>query len=146
MIAGRAGCNDDSDELRTRQSADSDRAGLLRVRWFMRAPSWLYRARLGVIFGHRLLMLEHVGKDAAAHHVFDTDGNDAAQNRPDPQTLLQVPTRGAAYRRDGYPGCPAGMMCWCHGAKDLAVDCDRSRSRRCAAIAGRGSQLICLPQ
>ncbi len=37
-------------------------AGLLRVRWFVRAPIRLYRARLGVIFGHRLLMLEHVGR------------------------------------------------------------------------------------
>jgi deazaflavin-dependent oxidoreductase (nitroreductase family) len=37
-------------------------ASLLRVRWFVRAPIWLYRARLGVIFGHRLLMLEHIGR------------------------------------------------------------------------------------
>lgn len=36
---------------------------MLRVRWFVRAPIWLYRARLGVIFGHRLLMLEHVGRN-----------------------------------------------------------------------------------
>lgn len=34
---------------------------MLRVRLFVRAPIWLYRAGLGVIFGHRLLMLEHVG-------------------------------------------------------------------------------------
>lgn len=38
---------------------------MLRVRWFVRAPVWLYRARLGVIFGHRLLMLEHVGRVTA---------------------------------------------------------------------------------
>ncbi|PZS01394.1 MAG: nitroreductase family deazaflavin-dependent oxidoreductase [Pseudonocardiales bacterium] len=38
-------------------------AGLLRVRWFVRAPIWLYRARLGVIFGHGLLMLEHMGRN-----------------------------------------------------------------------------------
>lgn len=37
-------------------------AGLLRVRWFVRAPIWLYRARLGFLFGSRLLMLEHVGR------------------------------------------------------------------------------------
>jgi deazaflavin-dependent oxidoreductase (nitroreductase family) len=37
-------------------------AALLRVRWFVRAPIWLYRARLGGLFGHRLLMLEHVGR------------------------------------------------------------------------------------
>jgi deazaflavin-dependent oxidoreductase (nitroreductase family) len=37
-------------------------AALLRVRWFVRAPIWLYRAKLGVLFGTRLLMLEHVGR------------------------------------------------------------------------------------
>lgn len=37
-------------------------SGLLRVRWLVRAPIWVYRARLGAIFGHRLLMLEHVGR------------------------------------------------------------------------------------
>jgi hypothetical protein len=34
-------------------------ARLLRVRWIVRAPVWLYRARLGFVFGSRLLMLEH---------------------------------------------------------------------------------------
>ncbi len=28
----------------------------------MRAPIWLYRARLGFLFGSRLLMLEHIGR------------------------------------------------------------------------------------
>jgi deazaflavin-dependent oxidoreductase (nitroreductase family) len=37
-------------------------ARLLRVRWVVRAPIWLYRARLGFLFGHRLLMLEHIGR------------------------------------------------------------------------------------
>ncbi|MGH3626024.1 MAG: hypothetical protein ACRDRL_01055, partial [Sciscionella sp.] len=37
-------------------------AGMLRVRWFVRAPIWLYRARLGFLFGTRLLMLEHIGR------------------------------------------------------------------------------------
>ncbi len=37
-------------------------AALLRVRWLVRAPIWLYRARLGFLFGSRLLMLEHVGR------------------------------------------------------------------------------------
>ncbi|WP_406688418.1 nitroreductase family deazaflavin-dependent oxidoreductase [Saccharopolyspora sp. ID03-671] len=35
---------------------------LLRTRWLVRAPIWLFRARLGVVFGSRLLMLEHVGR------------------------------------------------------------------------------------
>ena len=41
-------------------------AGLLRVRWLVRAPIWLYRARLGFVFGSRLLMLEHVGRTSGA--------------------------------------------------------------------------------
>jgi deazaflavin-dependent oxidoreductase (nitroreductase family) len=41
-------------------------AGLLRVRWVVRAPIWLYRARLGVLFGSRLLLLEHVGRSTGA--------------------------------------------------------------------------------
>ena len=37
-------------------------ARLMRVRWVVRAPVWLYRARLGFVFGSRLLMLEHTGR------------------------------------------------------------------------------------
>lgn len=35
---------------------------LLRTRWLVRAPNWLYRAHLGFLFGTRLLMLEHQGR------------------------------------------------------------------------------------
>ncbi|OBH19915.1 nitroreductase family deazaflavin-dependent oxidoreductase [Mycolicibacter terrae] len=43
---------------------------LLRSRWLVRAPIWLYRARLGGLLGGRLLMLEHVGrKSGARRHV-----------------------------------------------------------------------------
>jgi len=37
-------------------------ARLLRTRWIVRAPVWLYRARLGFMLGPRLLMLEHTGR------------------------------------------------------------------------------------
>jgi deazaflavin-dependent oxidoreductase (nitroreductase family) len=37
-------------------------ARLLRSRTLMRAPIWIYRARLGFLFGSRLLMLEHIGR------------------------------------------------------------------------------------
>jgi deazaflavin-dependent oxidoreductase (nitroreductase family) len=37
-------------------------ARLLRTRWIVRAPVWLYRARLGFLLGSRLLMLEHTGR------------------------------------------------------------------------------------
>ena len=44
------------------------RAGsaLLRTRWLVRAPIWLYRARVGFVFGSRLLMLEHIGRNSGA--------------------------------------------------------------------------------
>lgn len=35
---------------------------LLRTRWLVRAPIWLYRARIGAVLGSRLLMLEHTGR------------------------------------------------------------------------------------
>ncbi|ATY13993.1 nitroreductase family deazaflavin-dependent oxidoreductase [Amycolatopsis sp. AA4] len=41
-------------------------ARLLRNRRLMRAPIWLYRARLGFLFGSRLLLLEHVGRKTGA--------------------------------------------------------------------------------
>jgi hypothetical protein len=45
-------------------------AGLLRVRWVVRVPVGLYRARLGFLLGPRLLMLEHTGrKSGARRHV-----------------------------------------------------------------------------
>jgi deazaflavin-dependent oxidoreductase (nitroreductase family) len=37
-------------------------AGLLRTRWLVRGPVWLYRARLGALLGPRFLMLEHTGR------------------------------------------------------------------------------------
>jgi deazaflavin-dependent oxidoreductase (nitroreductase family) len=37
-------------------------ARLLRSRTLMRAPIWIYRARLGFLFGSRMLMLEHIGR------------------------------------------------------------------------------------
>lgn len=41
-------------------------AWVLRNRALMRAPIWLYRARLGFLFGSRTLMLEHVGRESGA--------------------------------------------------------------------------------
>lgn len=32
------------------------------LRWLFRAPVWLYRARLGLLFGTRFLMIEHRGR------------------------------------------------------------------------------------
>jgi deazaflavin-dependent oxidoreductase (nitroreductase family) len=61
-------------------------AGLLRVRWLMRAPIWIYRARLGAVFGVRLLMLEHVGRKSGRrrHVVLEV------VDRPEPGTYVVV--------------------------------------------------------
>lgn len=37
-------------------------ARLLRSRRLMRAPIWIYKARAGVLFGSRILLLEHIGR------------------------------------------------------------------------------------
>ncbi|MFE7743139.1 nitroreductase family deazaflavin-dependent oxidoreductase [Nocardia sp. NPDC057455] len=39
-------------------------ARLLRTRWFVRAPITMFRARLGFLFGGRLLLLEHIGRSS----------------------------------------------------------------------------------
>jgi hypothetical protein len=41
-------------------------ARVLANRALMRAPIWLYRARLGFLFGSRTLMLEHIGRKSGA--------------------------------------------------------------------------------
>lgn len=47
-------------------SAAAWAARLLRTRWVVRAPVWLFRLRLGFLFGTRLLMLEHTGRVTGA--------------------------------------------------------------------------------
>jgi hypothetical protein len=44
------------------RAAATGAARLLTVRWLVRPPVWAYRARLGVLFGSRLVMLEHTGR------------------------------------------------------------------------------------
>ncbi len=59
-------------------------ARLLRTRWIVRAPIWLYRARLGLLFGSRLLMLEHTGRKTGTRRyaVLEVAG------RPRPGTYI----------------------------------------------------------
>jgi deazaflavin-dependent oxidoreductase (nitroreductase family) len=54
---------------------------ILRNRALVRAPIWLYRAHLGFLFGHRMLLLEHVGRKSGARRyavleVVDRPGPD----------------------------------------------------------------------
>ena len=59
-------------------------ARLLRVRWIVRAPAWLYRARLGFVFGSRLLMLEHTGRKTGVRRYVVLE----AVDHPDPGTYV----------------------------------------------------------
>ena len=59
-------------------------ARLLRVRWIVRAPVWLYRARLGFVFGSRLLMLEHTGRKTGIRRYVVLE----AVDHPDPGTYV----------------------------------------------------------
>jgi deazaflavin-dependent oxidoreductase (nitroreductase family) len=56
------------------------------VRWFVRAPIWLFRARLGAIFGGRLLMLEHRGRKSGRRRQVVLEVVD----RPEPGTYVIV--------------------------------------------------------
>jgi deazaflavin-dependent oxidoreductase (nitroreductase family) len=40
---------------------------LLRTRWLVRAPIWIFRCRLGFVFGGRFLLLEHTGRRTGQH-------------------------------------------------------------------------------
>jgi deazaflavin-dependent oxidoreductase (nitroreductase family) len=61
-------------------------AGLLRVRWIVRAPVTLYRARAGFVFGTRMLMLEHTGRKTGARRYVVLEVID----RPRPGTYVVV--------------------------------------------------------
>ena len=59
-------------------------ARLLRTRWIVRAPVWLFRARLGFVFGSRLLMLEHTGRKTGMRRYVVLE----AVDHPDPGTYI----------------------------------------------------------
>ena len=59
-------------------------ARLLRTRWIVRAPVWLYRARLGFMFGSRLLMLEHTGRKSGIRRYVVLE----AVDHPGPHTYI----------------------------------------------------------
>lgn len=57
---------------------------VLRSRPLMRAPIWLYRARLGFLLGSRLLQLEHIGRRSALRRYVVLEVLD----HPDPDTYV----------------------------------------------------------
>ncbi|MGH3249908.1 MAG: nitroreductase family deazaflavin-dependent oxidoreductase [Trebonia sp.] len=66
-------------------------AGLLRVRWIVRSPVALYQARLGFLFGSRMLMLEHTGRKTGVRRYAVLEIVD----RPRPGTYVVVSGFGA---------------------------------------------------
>jgi deazaflavin-dependent oxidoreductase (nitroreductase family) len=64
---------------------------LLRNRRIVRAPVWLYRARLGFVFGSRLLMLEHTGRMTGARRFAVLE----VVARPGPTTFVIASGFGA---------------------------------------------------
>ena len=58
----------------------------LRNRRLMRTPIVLYRARLGFLFGQRMLMLEHIGRKTGTRRYVVLEVID----RPDPATYVVV--------------------------------------------------------
>ena len=68
----------------TSSAAVACAARLIRIRWIVRAPVWLYRARLGFVFGSRLLMLEHTGRKTGIRRYVILE----AVDHPDPGTYV----------------------------------------------------------
>jgi deazaflavin-dependent oxidoreductase (nitroreductase family) len=66
-------------------------ARLLRVRWIVRSPIIVYRARMGLVFGPRMLMLEHTGRITGTRRyvVLEIVGH------PNPDTYVVVSGFGA---------------------------------------------------
>jgi deazaflavin-dependent oxidoreductase (nitroreductase family) len=81
----------------------------LQTRWCVRAPITVYRARLGFLFGTRLLMLEHVGRRTGALRYVVLEVVD----RPKPGEYVIVSGFGA--RAQWYRNIHAnsGVRVWC---------------------------------
>jgi len=70
-------------------------------KWFLHAPTWLFRLRLGFLFGKRMLMIEHLGRKSGT--LFRTV-LEVAGRRGD----AYVVTSGTGPRADWYRNILAG--------------------------------------
>ena len=66
-------------------------------KWLMQSPKWLYRARLGFVFGQRFLLLEHRGRKSGT--LYQTPLEVAYHN---PETDEYVVTSGRGVKADWY--------------------------------------------
>jgi len=72
---------------------------------FLHAPTWLYRAHLGFVFGHRFLMIEHRGRTSGNLYrtVLEVAGRYPGDNE-------WVVTSGTGPRADWYRNLQAGGL------------------------------------
>lgn len=78
-------------------------AGLWK--WILHLPTWLYRAHLGVVFGKRLVMLEHRGRKSGNLYrtVVEVAGRGAGDN-------TYIVTSGTGPHADWYRNILAGGL------------------------------------
>lgn len=81
-------------------------AKLLRTRWFVRAPIALFRARLGFLFGGRVLLLEHIGRKSGESRYVALE----AVSRPDSHRVILA--SGFGTTSQWYRNLQANPRCW----------------------------------
>jgi deazaflavin-dependent oxidoreductase (nitroreductase family) len=67
------------------------------AKWFYKSPKWLYRARLGFVFGSRFLLLEHTGRTSG--NVYQTPLEVAHYDQEHDEYVV---TSGTGPRADWY--------------------------------------------
>jgi deazaflavin-dependent oxidoreductase (nitroreductase family) len=74
-------------------------------RWFLHAPTWLYRAHLGFLMGKRMLMIEHRGRRSGALYrtVLEVAGRGEG-------TDTYIVTSGTGVGADWYRNLRAGGL------------------------------------
>lgn len=74
-------------------------------KWFLHAPTWMYRAHLGFLMGKRFLMIEHRGRksDRPYHTVLEVAGRYPDKNE-------WIVTSGTGPGADWYRNLSAGKL------------------------------------
>ncbi len=72
-------------------------------KWFLHAPTWVFRSRLGFVFGKRFLMIEHRGRKSG--HLYRTVLEVAGRN---PEAGEWIVTSGTGPNADWYRNIGAG--------------------------------------
>ena len=75
------------------------------AKWMLHAPTYVYRARLGFVFGHRFVMIEHRGRTSGRRYRTVVE---VAGHNPDDHEF--VCTSGRGVRSDWYRNLRAGGL------------------------------------